>query len=432
MLNFNEIKNDYEFFKKQLLKKKFVLNTKKLQELEKKRKKLQIISEKKEFFHKKMSNYMLKIQKLYKNIFFFKEYLIFFKKKIFIFKKKLIFIQNEIHNFLITIPNIPDISVPEGSDYKKNQELKRWGVILKYKGKPKNHIEIAKKLNGLDNERSVSMSGNGFIILKGKIAKLHRALSQFMLDTHIYKHGYHEIYVPNLVHEKCMFGTGQLPKFYEELFQVCTFKNSQHEKNIKNYFLIPTAEVPLINLFRNTIVSTEKLPLKLVAVSSCFRAESATYGKKNQGLIRNNQFEKVEIVQITYPENSIKALEELTQHAENILKLLELPYRKVLLCTGDLGFSACKTYDLEVWLPSQNNYCEISSCSMIGDFQSRRIKARFKDKKLKKNIFLHTLNGSGLAVGRTLAAILENFYYANGKVKIPEILYPYMNGEKFL
>lgn len=429
MLNYTLLKKKYFFFKKKLEYKNFFLDVKKLQKLEKKRKKYQILSEKTQEQRKKLSKYLIYYKNLYFNYEFILNKLIFFKKLSQKFNKKLKNIQIKIYNFLIYIPNIPDNDVPIGKFPKNNQKIYQWGSPKKFNFLIKDYISLGQQLKGLDWSSSSLISGSGFVVMNGSIALLHRALGQFMLDIHTKVHGYVETYIPNLVNEKSIFGTGQLPKFKNELFH--TFLKNEKKKN--KYFLIPTSEVPLTNLIRNTILKENILPLKFTALSSCFRAENLAYGKKNRGLIRNYQFEKVEIIQIVKPENSHKTLEILTMHAEKILKLLKLPYQKILLCTGDLGFASQKTYDLEVWFPSQNTYLEISSCSLMGDFQARRINSRYYDKKFKKNIFLHTLNGSGLALGRTLAAILENYQCSNGRIKVPKILQtPYMHGMTFL
>ncbi|ABJ90665.1 serine--tRNA ligase [Buchnera aphidicola] len=433
MLNFKDIKNNYSFFKKKLEKKNYFLNIKKFKKLDYIRKNLQINTEIKISEHKKLSKYMIFYKKIYTNTYLLKNKLINSRNKIFLLKKKLEKIKKKIHNMLILIPNIPYDDVPLGNKEKNNKEIFRWGKIKKYNFPILNHIEIGNKLQGFDWKVSSNISGSGFSIMKGSIAYLHRALGQFMLNIHTKIHGYKEIYVPFIVKKKCMYGTGQLPKFKNDLFHIQNMHHLNKKNNYDNFFLIPTSEVSLINLVQNKILLSHELPLKFTALSACFRAEPNTYGKDAQGLIRNHQFDKVEIVQIVHPKDSEKTLEELTNHAEKILQLLKLPYRKMLLCEGELGFSSKKTYDLEVWLPSQKLYREISSCSMIGDFQSRRINAKYKDKKKNKNFFLHTLNGSGLAVGRTLAAILENFQCSNGTVKIPKVLRnPYMNGMKFL
>jgi len=312
---------------------------------------------------------------------------------------------------------------------KDNQVIYSWGKIKKMDFLVKNHVDLGNKINFFDWKTSAKISGTNFVIMKGKIAKLYRVLSQFMLDLHIDKHKYKEIYVPYIVHKKSLYGTGQLPKFNSDLFSINFLKNS----NKNDYFLIPTAEVPLTNLVQNKILIKSKLPYKFVANTPCFRNESTSYGKNFKGLIRLHQFDKVELVQIVLPKNSKKTLEKITLHAEKVLKLLKLPYRKVLLCTGKTNFSSAQTYDLEVWFPSQKSYREVSSCSNMLDFQARRMNARYFDKSKKKNTYVHTLNGSGLAIGRTLAAILENYQCRDGSIKIPKILRKnYMNGLKFI
>ncbi|VFP81118.1 Serine--tRNA ligase [Buchnera aphidicola (Cinara kochiana kochiana)] len=433
MLNFNEIKKNYCFYRDQLKKRNYILDIDKFKKLEKKRKKLQINSETKISEHKKLSKYLIYRKKIYCNCDNFKNQLINSRIYINFLKKKLEKIQKKIYKMLIVIPNIPHCNVPIGTDEKNNKLIYYWGKKNKYNFSIMDHIEIGNKLQGFDWQASSIISGSGYVIMKGVIAQLHRALGQFMLDVQTKINGYKEVHVPTVVRDTCMFGSGQLPKFKTDLFHTYTMHSNGKKKKYSNLFLIPTSEVPLINLVNNTIISSKKLPIKFTALSSCFRAETNTYGKNVKGLIRNRQFDKVEIIQVVRPEESECALEKLTQHAEKILQLLQLPYRKILLCTGELGFSSQKTYDLEVWLPAQNLYREVSSCSMVGDFQSRRINARCRDKNNKKKFFLHTLNGSGLAVGRTLAAILENFQCSNGNVAVPKVLqYPYMNGMKFL
>ncbi|AEH39788.1 seryl-tRNA synthetase [Buchnera aphidicola (Cinara tujafilina)] len=433
MLDFNSMKHNYQYFYEQLKRRNFFLDIKKISKLENKRKKLQSDSESLQSEHKKLSQYILYKSKIYNNIDIFKNQLIASRNRLSVWKKKLKSIRDQMNFFLDQIPNIPSLDSPDGKNEKDNREVSLWGNIKKYNFSISNHIHIGQKIHGFDWKIASLISGSGYTVIKGKLAKLHRALGQFMLDIHIEKHGYQEVYVPNIVQEHCMYGTGQLPKFEKELFYVNTYHDDNKKINQKKYFLIPTAEVPLINLMQNKIILSKFLPIKYVSLSACFRAESAAYGKNKQGLIRNHQFEKVEIIQIVHPDKSEESFENLTKDAEHILKLLKLPYRKILLCTGDLGFSAKKTYDLEAWFPAQNCYREISSCSMIGDFQSRRIKARYRDEKKKKINFLHTLNGSGLAVGRTLAAILENFQCSDNKIIIPKVLRnPYMNGIKTL
>ena len=321
---------------------------------------------------------------------------------------------------LATLPNIPDDSVPVGADETANVEMKRWGTPKTFAFEVKDHRDIGEGLNQLDFATAAKISGARFSLLKGGIARLHRALAQFMLDTHTEKHGYTEVYAPYLVNAASLFGTGQLPKFEEDLFKV--LRGDQDP-----LYLIPTAEVPVTNIVRDEILALEALPLKLVCHTPCFRSEAGSGGRDVRGMIRQHQFDKVELVQIVHPDHSAAAHEELTGHAEAILEALELPYRRVVLCSGDMGFSAAKTYDLEVWLPAQNTYREISSCSNFAAFQARRMQARFRNDKNKPEL-CHTLNGSGLAVGRTLVAILENNQQADGSVVVPSALRSYMGG----
>lgn len=328
----------------------------------------------------------------------------------------------EIDAIASSVPNLTHDSVPEGADEDDNVEVKRWGTPKQFDFEVKDHVDVAAALNkGLDFESGAKLTGTRFVVMRGQIAKLHRALAQFMLDVHAEEHGYQELYVPYLVNHDSLYGTGQLPKFGEDLFHT--------DLGQKTYSLIPTAEVPLTNLVRDEILEEAELPVKMTAHTPCFRSEAGSSGRDIRGLIRQHQFDKVEMVQLVKPEDSFNALEELTGHAEKILEKLGLPYRTVVLCTGDIGFSATKTFDIEVWLPAQNTYREISSCSNMGDFQARRMQARFRREGEKKPELLHTLNGSGLAVGRTLVAILENYQQADGSVEIPEVLRPYMKGE---
>ncbi len=330
----------------------------------------------------------------------------------------------ELQSIIITqslaIPNLPDDSVPVGQDENDNIEVRKWGAPRAFDFQIKDHTDIGEGLGLLDFELAAKLTGSRFSVLKGGLARLNRALIQFMLDTHI-QAGYTEMYVPYIVNNHSLQGTGQLPKFEEDLFKL---------RGDKDYYLIPTSEVPLTNTVRDAIIELKELPIKLTAHTPCFRSEAGSAGRDTRGLIRQHQFEKVEMVQIVKAETSMQVLEEMTAQAESILQALELPYRVVALCTGDMGFSAVKTYDIEVWLPSQNTYREISSCSNCGDFQARRMLARVKDGK--KIELVHTLNGSGLAVGRTLLAILENHQNANGTVNIPKVLQPYMGGVKVL
>jgi seryl-tRNA synthetase len=339
-------------------------------------------------------------------------------------------LQDEIKDFLLGIPNLPDESVPVGKSADENKEIKSWGKPTQFEFTPKDHVDLGTPI-GLDFGSATKISGARFVVLKGNAAKLHRALAQFMLDVHTAQHGYQEVYAPYMVNADSMRGTGQLPKFEADLFKVPRKMGGEHPddggERIENFYLIPTAEVPVTNLVRDEIINADQLPLKYAAHTPCFRSEAGSYGRDVRGMIRQHQFDKVELVHISKPEDSMQALEELTAHAEKILELLELPYRRMLLCTGDMGFGSAKTYDLEVWIPSQNAYREISSCSNMGDFQARRMQARYKVGQNKPEL-LHTLNGSGLAVGRTGVAILENFQQADGSIKIPKALQPYMGG----
>ncbi|MCK3658844.1 serine--tRNA ligase [Pasteurellaceae bacterium Pebbles2] len=332
-------------------------------------------------------------------------------------------VQGELNQLLLSIPNLPAAEVPLGKDDTENKEILRWGTPRQFDFEVQDHVTLGENLaGGLDFAAGVKLSGARFVVMKGQIAKMHRALSQFMLDLHTEQHGYLETYVPYLVNHSTLFGTGQLPKFGEDLFHTNPLEGEVP------YALIPTAEVPVTNLVRDEILDADVLPIKMTAHTPCFRSEAGSYGRDTRGLIRMHQFDKVEMVQIVDPDTSMDALEELTGHAEKVLQLLNLPYRKVLLCTGDMGFGSCKTYDLEVWVPAQNTYREISSCSNMWDFQARRMQARFRAKTDKKTRLVHTLNGSGLAVGRTLVAVMENYQNADGSITVPEVLRPYMGG----
>ncbi|MGV2872563.1 serine--tRNA ligase [Colwellia sp. E150_009] len=327
----------------------------------------------------------------------------------------------KINDIASAIPNLLDESVPEGKDEDDNVEIKRWGTPREFDFEVKDHVDLGFGVNkGLDFESGAKLAGTRFAVMRGKIAKLHRALAQFMLDIHTEEHGYQEMYVPYLVNANSLYGTGQLPKFGEDLFHT--------NLSGKQFSLIPTSEVPLTNMYRDEIVEEAELPIKMTAHTPCFRSEAGSGGRDIRGLIRQHQFDKVEMVQLVKPEDSFKALDELTAHAEAILEKLELSYRTMALCSGDVGFSATKTFDLEVWLPAQNTYREISSCSNMGAFQARRMQARYRSSETNKPELLHTLNGSGLAVGRTLVAILENYQQADGSIDIPTVLQPYMNG----
>jgi seryl-tRNA synthetase len=332
-------------------------------------------------------------------------------------KARLDAIQEQMNDLLAGIPNIPDESVPPGKSEDDNQEVSRWGEPRQFDFEVLDHVDLGERLQGMDFETGAKLTGSRFVVMRDQIARMHRALIQFMLNTHIEQHGYREIYTPYIVNRDSLRGTGQLPKFEEDLFRLDVEQG---------YYLIPTAEVPVTNTLRDEIYEGE-LPLKQVCHTPCFRSEAGSYGRDVRGMIRQHQFEKVELVQFVAPSESDAALESLTGHAETILQALELPYRKVILCGGDIGFSAAKTYDLEVWLPSQNAYREISSCSNFRDFQARRMKARYRNAEGKPEL-LHTLNGSGLAVGRTLIAIMENYQQKDGSIIVPEVLRPYMGG----
>ncbi len=331
-------------------------------------------------------------------------------------------VQDELDAWLLTIPNLPHESVPAGRDETENVEVRRVGTPRAFDFTPKDHIDIGTPL-GLDAEAGAALAGARFTVLRGSIARLHRALAQFMLDMHTQQHGYTEHYTPYIVNPEILLGTGQLPKFADDMYRVVC----GGDENAKEQYLISTSEITLTNTVRDRVLSLKDLPLRMTAHSPCFRSEAGSYGKDVRGLIRQHQFDKVEMVQIIRPEDSYATLEEMTTHAEAVLKALELPYRVITLCTGDMGFSAAKTYDLEVWLPAQNTYREISSCSNCEDFQARRMKARFKDED-GKNKLVHTLNGSGVAVGRALVAVLENHQNADGSVTIPVALRPYLGG----
>ena len=328
-------------------------------------------------------------------------------------------LQEKIQAAALTIPNLPDDSVPAGKDENDNVEMRRWGEPRQFDFEVKDHSDLGEDLGLLDFEMAAKLTGSRFSVLKGQLAKLNRALIAFMLTTHTDKYGYTEMYVPYMVNADSLLGTGQLPKFEEDLFKL---------RGEKEYYLIPTSEVPLTNSVRDKILDPEALPIKVTAHTPCFRSEAGSAGRDTRGLIRQHQFEKVEMVQITHPAQSMQALEDMTGQAEYILQQLGLPYRVIVLCGGDMGFGAVKTYDIEVWLPSQTTYREISSCSNCGDFQARRMQARVKDGK--KTELVHTLNGSGLAVGRTLLAIMENYQNADGTITVPEVLRPYMGVEK--
>jgi len=332
-------------------------------------------------------------------------------------------VQAEMEALSLGLPNILDTSVPEGTDEEDNVEVRRWGEPKPFEFTPQDHVALGEQHDWVDFDAASKITGSRFVVLRAAMARLHRALIQFMLDTHTQEHGYTEVYVPYMVNADSLQGTGQLPKFAEDLFKLDTERD---------YYLIPTSEVPVTNLVRDEIVEASQLPLKFTAHTPCFRSEAGAHGKDTRGFIRQHQFEKVEMIQIVHPKTSWEALEAMTQNAETILQKLGLPYRVMALCAGDTGFSAAKTYDIEVWLPSQQKYREISSCSNTLDFQARRMLARFRNPETGKPELVHTLNGSGLAVGRTLVALLENYQEADGRIRIPEVLRGYMNGAEYL
>ncbi|MDH4582607.1 serine--tRNA ligase [Pseudomonas sp. BN415] len=336
-------------------------------------------------------------------------------------KRELESIQVELDNLLLNIPNLPHESVPVGEDEEGNVEVRRWGTPRSFDFEVKDHVALGEQYGWLDFETAAKLSGARFALLRGPIARLHRALAQFMINLHVTDHGYEEAYTPYLVQAPALQGTGQLPKFEEDLFKIS-------RENEADFYLIPTAEVSLTNIVSGEIVDAKQLPIKFVAHTPCFRSEAGASGRDTRGMIRQHQFDKVEMVQIVEPSKSFEALEGMTANAERVLQLLELPYRVLALCTGDMGFSATKTYDLEVWVPSQDKYREISSCSNCGDFQARRMQARYRNPETGKPELVHTLNGSGLAVGRTLVAVLENYQQADGSIRVPDVLKPYMGG----
>ena len=424
MLDIQLLRNDIQTTAQRLAQRGFVLDTERFGELEGRRKQLQIRSEELQAQRNSLSKQIgvLMGQGKKDEAEAAKAQVAQLKTDLENIESELPQVQVALDDLLLRIPNLPHESVPVGKDETENVEVRKVGTPRTFDFDIKDHVDLGAAL-GLDFEKAAELSGARFSLMKGKIARLHRALAQFMLDTHTQQHGYTECYTPYIVNDSTLLGTGQLPKFGEDLFHVT---RGGDETKLTQY-LIPTAEVTLTNTVRDTILAEKDLPLKLTAHSPCFRSEAGSHGKDTRGLIRQHQFDKVEMVQIVQPEKSYAALEEMVGHAENILKALELPYRVLTLCTGDMGFGATKTYDLEVWVPAQNTYREISSCSNCEDFQARRMKARFKDEN-GRNRLVHTLNGSGLAVGRTLVAVLENHQNADGSINIPAALRPYLGG----
>ena len=423
MIDPNLLRNNLaEIAEKLKIKRNFVLDTTKLSDLEEQRKSLQVKTETLQAERNSRSKAIGAAKARGENIESLLAEVDDMGIELSMAKAKLDDVLAELNQIALTIPNIPADEVPLGKDDSENQEILRWGTPKTFDFEVKDHVTLGEELAGLDFAAGVKLSGARFAVMKGQIARMHRALAQFMLDLHTEQHGYTEAYVPYLVNHATLYGTGQLPKFGEDLFHTNPLEGEQP------YALIPTAEVPVTNLVRDEILDEAELPIKMTAHTPCFRSEAGSYGRDTRGLIRMHQFDKVELVQIVDPDKSMEALEEVTGHAEKVLQLLNLPYRKVLLCTGDMGFGSTKTYDLEVWVPAQNTYREISSCSNMWDFQARRMQTRCRTKGDKKTRLVHTLNGSGLAVGRTLVAILENYQNADGSITVPEVLRPYMNG----
>lgn len=411
-----------------LARRGFKLDTEKLSSLETRRKEIQVKTEQLQNERNQRSKAIGQAKAKGENIQPLLDAVAEFGEKLDAAKAELAVVQDELHDVLAGVPNLPHEDVPNGLKEDDNLEVARHGEPRQFEFKPKDHVALGENLNrGLDFDMASKITGARFIVMKGGVARLHRALTQFMLNLQTDEHDYTEAYVPYLVNHESLYGTSQLPKFGKDLFHV---EGESQDGN--PMMLIPTAEVPLTNFARDVIFDESELPAKFAAHTPCFRSEAGSHGKDTRGLIRQHQFDKVELVQLVKPEESMDALEALTGHAEKVLQLLELPYRKLLLCAGDMGFGATKTYDLEVWLPAQGTYREISSCSNMGDFQARRMQARFRRKGAKKPELIHTLNGSGLAVGRALVAVLENYQREDGSIEIPRVLQPYMGGLKEL
>ena len=422
MLDPQLIRNKLDTIVEESLRRGVSIDKNKIKKIEDNRKKIQVETEKLQSERNNISKKIGELKSKGEQTENLLEIVTIIKKQLEENEEKLNSIQKELNELLIAIPNIPHKSVPNGNSDTDNKLIREWGEKPKFDFKIKDHVDLGESLNQIDFDSAVKVSGSRFVVLKDKIAQLHRALIQFMIETHTTEHGYQEINVPYLVNSDSCINTGQLPKFEEDLFRI----------QDQDLYLIPTAEIPVTNVVKDQIIEDTSLPLKYVCHSPCFRSEAGSYGKDTRGIIRQHQFEKVELVQIVQPENSYSALEELTINAEEILKRLNLSYRVVALCAGDLGFSAAKTYDIEVWLPSQNMYREISSCSNFESFQARRMQARYRDSKTNKPELLHTLNGSGLAVGRTLIAIMENYQTKTGDILIPNVLRQYMANQSII
>ncbi len=422
MLDPQLIRNKLDTIVEESLRRGVSIDKNKIKKIEDNRKKIQVETEKLQSERNNISKKIGELKSKGEQTENLLEKVTIIKKQLEENEEKLNSIQKELNDLLIAIPNIPHKSVPNGNSDADNKLIREWGEKPKFDFKIKDHVDLGESLNQIDFDSAVKVSGSRLVVLKDKIAQLHRALIQFMIETHTTEHGYQEINVPYLVNSDSCINTGQLPKFEEDLFRI----------QDQDLYLIPTAEIPVTNVVKDQIIEDTSLPLKYVCHSPCFRSEAGSYGKDTRGIIRQHQFEKVELVQIVQPENSYSALEELTINAEEILKRLNLSYRVVALCAGDLGFSAAKTYDIEVWLPSQNMYREISSCSNFESFQARRMQARYRDSKTNKPELLHTLNGSGLAVGRTLIAIMENYQTKTGDILIPNVLRQYMANQSII
>lgn len=418
MLDPQALRNDIEDVAKALTKRGFTLDVAAIETLEEKRKAIQVRTQELQQQRNSRSKEIGKAKAQGKDIQPLLDEVATLGDDLTSSERELDEVQNDLNEIVMGIPNIPHDSVPEGQTEDDNEEVRRWGELGVFDFEVKDHVDLGESMGLLDFEAGVRIAGSRFSVMQGGIARLHRALIQFMLDTHTQEHGYTELYVPYLVNADSLRGTGQLPKFEEDLFHI-----EEH-----GLYLIPTAEVPVTNLVRDQILSQDSMPRKYVCHTPCFRSEAGSYGKDTRGMIRQHQFEKVELVQMVKAEDSYAALEELTGHAEKILQLLKLPYRVVTLCGGDIGFSAAKTYDIEVWLPGQQKYREISSCSNFESFQARRMKARWRNPESGKPELVHTLNGSGLAVGRTLVAVLENYQDSEGHITIPKVLKSYMGG----
>ena len=417
MLDPKLLRNDLERVAQQLSRRGFVLDTDKLQALEEDRKGLQVQTQALQAERNSRSKNIGKAKAAGEDITPLLKEVEGLGEQLGLKEEQLASLQDELNAILMGIPNIPHESVPDGKGEEDNPEIRIWGEPPVLEFEPKDHVDLGEQLGQLDFEAGAKLAGARFSVIQGPLARLHRALIQFMLDTHTREHGYREVYVPYMVNADSLRGTGQLPKFEEDLFRI---------SGDTDYYLIPTAEVPVTNLVRDTIVEAESLPLRYTAHTPCFRSEAGSYGKDTRGMIRQHQFEKVEMVQLVRPQDSYTALEQLTGHAEVILQKLKLPYRVVDLCTGDIGFSAARTYDLEVWLPGQQKYREISSCSNFEAFQARRMQARWRNPETGKPELLHSVNGSGLAVGRTLVAVMENYQQADGSIVVPAVLQNYM------